>query len=361
MKLLALDRVVVWAALASMGCSAATVVAAQASPVATLAVQSRNAGASTSLEGVIQPVKQSMVSAQATGRIVSMQVKAGDRVRAGQLLATIDDRDAVAGVQRSQAQINQADAEMRNAKANFERTKDLQSKGFVSKAALDTAEMQLKSATAAREQATAVAAQTGLAQGFTRVTSPMDGWILQTLAEAGDLAVPGKPLLHVYAPQPLRAVVQVPGSKVQSTRTAAQTQVIADDTSGAALAMTPVSRTIVPAADPVTQTTEWRLELSAKDSANLVPGQPVRVQFGLAQADTKASLTVPANSIVRRGELTAVYVVAGQRFSLRAVRLGNTNGAEGVEVVSGLRSGEVIARDGIAAGLANATPAPAAQ
>jgi hypothetical protein len=85
------------------------------------------------------------------------------------------------------------------------------------------------------------------------------------------------------------------------------------------------------------------------------------VQFGLAQADSKASLTVPASAIVRRGELTAVYVVAGQRFSLRAVRLGNLTGNESVEVVAGLAAGEVVARDGIAAGLANAIPAKAAQ
>ena len=72
-------------------------------------------------------------------------------MRAGQLLATIDDRETQTGVQRSQAQVAQADAELRNAQANAERTRELQAKGFVSKAALDTAEPQFKAAQAGRD------------------------------------------------------------------------------------------------------------------------------------------------------------------------------------------------------------------
>ena len=55
-----------------------------------------------------------------------------------------------------------------------------------------------------------------LAQSFAKVTAPFDGWVQQTLADTGDLAVPGKPLAVVYAPQPLRAVVQVPASRSEA-------------------------------------------------------------------------------------------------------------------------------------------------
>ena len=102
--------------------------------------------------------------------------------------------------ERSQAQVAQAQAELRNAQAQFDRTRDLQSKGFVSAAALDTADSQLKSAKAGRDQASAGAKQSALAQGFTRVSAPFDGWVLQTQAEAGDLAVPGKPLVDAFTP-----------------------------------------------------------------------------------------------------------------------------------------------------------------
>jgi hypothetical protein len=214
---------------------------------------------------------------------------------------------------------------------------------------------------AARDQALAGARQTAVAQGFTRVTAPFDGWILQTFAEAGDLALPGKPLLTVYAPQPLRAVVQVPTSRALAVRTATQTAIHTGDSQSGMTTIVPVSKVAVPSADPVSQTTEWRLELAPQDATNLIPGQQVQVQFSQAQAGSATKLVLPTQSIVRRGELTAVYVVSGNLFALRAVRLGANQGVDGVEVVSGVVSGDVVALDPIRAGFANATPAKAAK
>lgn len=346
--------------------------AAQSVVVPTITVQTSQTVAAYELDGLIEPVTQSTISAQASGRITAMKAKAGDPVRKGQLLVTIDDQEASVGMQRSQAKINQADAELRNAQAQWERTKDLQSKGFVSKAALDVAHAQLQSAQAQREQASAAGRQSGLAQGFTKMLAPFDGYVLQTLAEAGDLAVPGKPLLTLYAPLPLRVVVQVPASRAQLARTATAVQVQLTPDAGANSAwITPTAKTMVPSSDPVSQTSEWRLDLSAASSANLLPGQQTRVRFTLAQTSTgantsttpganaNAALRVPEAAIVRRGELTAVYVVAGNTFALRAVRTGNST-AQGVEVLAGLRAGERVALDPIRAGMANAVPAPAA-
>jgi RND family efflux transporter MFP subunit len=305
------------------------------------------------LDGVIQPVKQSTVSAQAAGRIVMLAVKAGDRVRAGQLLATIDDREALVGVQRSQAQVAQSDAELRNAQANLERTRELQTKGFVSKAALDTAEVQFKSAQAGRDQAGAGARQSALSQGFTRVTSPYDGWVLQTHVDAGDLAVPGKPLMTVYAPLPLRAVVQVPATRAEMARAAGQVEVQLQNSQGKTQWVSPVSRSALPSADPVSQTIEWRLELSTQAAQQLVPGQQTRVRFVGGQAQR---MLLPASAVLQRGELTAVYVAGDKGFSLKAIRLGADHGAEGIEVLAGLVAGDRVALDPVRAGLAGAKP-----
>lgn len=326
--------------------------------VPTASVQSSAATSAYVLDGVIQAVQQSTVAAQASGRIVAFTVKAGDKVRRGQVLATIDDREAQVGVQHAQAQINQADAELRNAQAQVDRTRDLQSKGFVSKAALDSADTQYQSAKAQREQAAASARQSGLAQGYTRVTAPLDGWVLQTFAQAGDLAVPGTPLLVVYAPQPLRAVVQVPASRGQSVRQSSQTTVLVDTGQGTLQSISPVNRLEVPSSDPVSQTTEWRMDLPAKDAAALLPGQQVRVRFvGAESANASTRLLVPTAAIVQRGELSAVYVATASGFALRAVRLGRDRGAEGVEVLAGLRAGDVVATDPVRAAQTHAAPA----
>lgn len=304
-------------------------------------------------DGVVEPVRQSTVSAQASGRIASLAVKAGDRVRSGQVLAIVDDRDAATGVDRSRAQVAQADAELRNAQLNQERTRDLQAKGFVSKAALDAAETQFKAAQAGRDQAGAGARQSALAQGFTRVTAPFDGWVLQTLAEAGDLAVPGKPILTVYAPLPLRVVVQVPASRAEAARAASRVEVQIPAAQGAQW-ITPVARLVMPAADPVSQTLEWRLELPAAVASAVVPGQQVRVRFA---AGPVQRMLVPGSAVLRRGELTAVYVASGSTFALKAVRLGSNHGEAGVEILAGLIAGDRVATDPVRAGLAGARPA----
>ena len=338
--------------------AAALPMPASAQGVPTVAVQSTASAASYVLDGVIQAARQSTVAAQASGRIASFTVKAGDKVRAGQVLASIDDREAQVGVQRAQAQITQADAELRNAKTHMERTRDLQLQGFVSKAAFDTANTQYQSAQALREQAEAGARQTAIAQGFTRVTAPMDGWVLQTFAQAGDVAAPGTPLLVVYAPQPLRAVVQVPASRSQAVRQAKQTAVlVSSGAAGASQSITPLNRLEVPSSDPVSQTTEWRMDLPAKESASLLPGQQVRVGFAVEGGTSVARLLVPASAVVRRNELTAVYVAANQHFTLRSVRLGADLGSQGVEVLSGLRAGELVATDTLRASQADAAPA----
>ncbi len=322
--------------------------------VPTVQIGARAVSTGYEIDGVIEPVRQSTIAAQASGRVVKLLVKMGDQVRAGQLLATIDDSETAVGVQRSAAQLSQAEAELRNAKAHYERTRELRAQGFVSQAALDMAETQYKAAQAGQSQATAGARASALNQGYTRVTAPYDGWVLQTHVEAGDLAVPGKPVVTVYAPQPLRAVVQVPASQADAARKAREVQVQLGDSTSARWVQ-PARRSTMPAADPVSQTVVWRLDLAAQDALNLIPGQQVRVRFAGSQAQRTV---VPAQAVLRRGELTAVYVATERGFVLRAVRLGADHGAEGVEIVAGLVAGERVALDPVRAGLAGAVAAP---
>ena len=333
---------------------------AGAPQVPVVVVGAQAVGAGLALDGSLQAVRQSVLSAQASGRIASLSVKAGDRVKAGQVLAVIDDRATQAGVAQAQAGFAEADANLANAKAHFDRTRDLRAQGFVAQAALDTAQAQLKAAQAGVAAARAGQTQAGVAQGFTRLTAPYDGWVLATHAEAGGLAMPGAPVLTVYAPQPIRAVVHVPAS--QQTL-AQQAQRIEVQLPGTDRWVRPAAQTSLPAADPVSQTVEWRLDLSAADGAGQVPGRQVRVRFvgGTAQPDSQR-LLVPDAALLRRGELTGVYVVTSKGegqpagFALRAVRTGASHGNAGVEVLAGLKAGDRVALDPVRAGLSGAAP-----
>jgi RND family efflux transporter MFP subunit len=322
----------------------------QSPKVVVVAVQFQPVGQVLEWDGVVQPVKQSTISAQTSGRIVGLSVKAGDAVRAGQVLATIDDRETQSSVLRSQAQVAQAQADLHNAQASFNRTRDLRHQGFISAAALDTAQAQLQSAKAGHDQASAGAKQSSLQQGFTRVTAPFDALVLQTQSEAGDLAVPGKPLLTLYAPKPLRVVVQVPVSRAQQMLPDSVVELEMPAVKGVHSWICPTSRTLVPSADSVSQTIEWRLDLPTS-AQTLLPGQQVRVRF---EAAPMQRMVIPQQAVLQRGELTAVYVAAAQGFVLKAVRLGVEH-AQGVEVLAGLSPSDRVAIEPIKAGLTSAS------
>ncbi|MBI2732782.1 MAG: biotin/lipoyl-binding protein [Aquabacterium sp.] len=110
--------------------------------VPTIQVQAQSQAAVMEWDGVIQAVRQTTVAAQVPGNITALLVKAGDSVKAGQALARIDDRDTQAALTRSQADVAQADAQLTNARQQWERSQALHAQGFISAAALDSAQAQ---------------------------------------------------------------------------------------------------------------------------------------------------------------------------------------------------------------------------
>ena len=299
------------------------------------------------IDGVVEAVMQSTLSSQIAGRVLSLNVKAGDRVKAGQVLATIDDRETQTGVLRSQAQLQQSDAELRQLQIALKRTQDLKAQGFVSAAALDLAEAQYKAAQAGRDSAGATTQQAKVAQSYSKITAPYDAWVLETSAQAGDLALPGKPLMTVYAPQPLRVVMQWPASEKNSLPKLQDIQIqMGTET------VKPVAMQVMPNADGVSQTIGIKLDLPRTGVAlQAAPGMQVRVRTaGISQAKG----LVPASAILRRGEITAVYVAQGNGFAMKLVRLGADHGSAGVEIWAGLKEGELIAVDAIQAGMKGA-------
>lgn len=335
---------------------ASLAVPAQAAPagpaVPTVAVGSASAGSLLDLDAVLQPVRQATLTAQVGGNVTRLAVQAGDKVKRGQALLQLDDREARAGLLRGDAGVAQAEAELANVRTTLARQRDLLKNGFISQAAVDTAETQWRAAQAGLQQAQAARTQAALSQGFAQPAAPFDAVVLATHVETGDLALPGRALVTVYEPGRLRAVVQVPASRATLAAGATQVQVLLPD--GRSIA--PVDTELLPSADPVSQTVEWRLELPA-GAAGARPGQTVRVQArGAAPATPGTRATLPAAALLRRGELTAVYVAQAQGFVLRAVRVGPALGGQ-VEVLAGVAAGERVALDPVRAGLAGAVPA----
>jgi len=322
--------------------------AAPAGPaVKVIAAGQKSVANYSDIDGVVEAVMQSTLSSQIPGRLLSLSVKAGDRVKAGQVLATIDDRETQTGVLRSQAQMQQSDAELRQLQIALKRTQELKTQGFVSTAALDLAEAQYKAAQAGRDSAGAATAQAKVTQSFSKITAPYDAWVLETSVQAGDLAMPGKPLMTVYAPQPLRVVVQWPASQKSVLPKLNDIQI-----QSGAETIKPVAMQIMPNADGISQTIGIKLDLPRTGAAvNASPGQQVQVRIaGAAQARG----LVPKSAILRRGEITAVYVAQENGFAMKLVRLGADHGSAGVEIWAGLKDGDLIAVDAVQAGMRGA-------
>jgi RND family efflux transporter MFP subunit len=318
--------------------------------------------AAMSLDGTLQPVKQSTLAAQVGGRVVALLVKAGDTLRSGQPLLRLDPREPQAGEARADAAVAQAQAALTAAQQNVDRTRELRSQNFISQAALDLALTQLAGAQAGLAQAAAERHQAALVSGYAEVAAPFAGVVLATHVEVGDLAVAGRALITLYEPGTLRAVVQVPVSRAAFAQAARELSVELPD----GRLVKPAERQVLPSTDPVSQTVEWRLPLSLADSASARPGQSVRVRFSApaapqplkAAGEPRTAISAPVSAILRRGELTAVYVLDRGQFALRPVRTGAALG-DRVEILAGVQEGQVIAVDAVRAGLQGARPAAA--
>ena len=132
-----------WLASMWLGCAAA-----MAAPVPTVTVGSTPAGAGFELDGTVEALRQATVAAQVAGNVTQLAVKAGDKVRAGQLLARIDARNTSAGLLQSDAAVAQAEAQLQNARLNAQRQRELRQQGFVSQSVVDQADTSLKAAQA---------------------------------------------------------------------------------------------------------------------------------------------------------------------------------------------------------------------
>ncbi len=324
---------------------------AAGTPLATapVAVQSASAQSAGAFDGVVEAVRQTVVAAQVAGAVTALEVKAGDSVKAGQLLARIDARVAEQTASASDAQLLSAQAQLDVASKDYERQQQLFKKEYISQAALDRAESQFK---AAQAQAAALRAQAGATRsqsGLHVVRAPYAGVVAEVPVTLGDMALPGRPLVTLYEPGALRVTAAVPQTAVAEPLVGAKVELpgLPADRRW----VVPAQSQVLPTVDAGTHTVQLRLALPT-GLAGVAPGMFARVWLPAA-AGAGGRLAVPAAAIVRRAEMTGVYVVDAKGAAvLRQVRLGRNDGAN-VEVLSGVSAGERVALDPLAAARAN--------
>ena len=318
------------------------------SPVPTVQLKPHALAQTYAAEATIEAVRQATVAAQVQGRVLETRVDAGARVRQGDVLMRIDTREADQAVAAAGANVAAARARMEDARLALERARSLKARNFVSASAVDQAQAAFDTAAAQHKAAEAGRAQVDTTRGFATVTAPLSGVVAQRLAEVGEMAQPGRPLLIIHEPGGLRAVADVPQSRLADLGKPGLRARIEFPESGRWFDGGAI--TVLPSADPRTHTARVRVNLPA-EAAGVVPGMAARVHF-LTGGDAPSGVAVPAAAVLRRGEVTGVYVADGKGgFSLRQVRVGSVLADGSVEVLAGLAGGETIALDPVRAGL----------
>ena len=309
------------------------------------------------LSGTVEADRTAAVSSRVMASVTSVLVKAGDPVKAGQLLLEIDPQTARGQEAQAKGALSQAKAGLALAERNYERYKALQKSGSASDLELDMARMQYEQAKGAVEQGGgAVEAASSVARE-SRVVAPFEGRVSARLAEAGDLAAPGRPLIVVESGEGRRLTVAVPESVVAASGlSAGKVLPIRIDSLPGRTDLTGKVVEMSPGADPASHTFTVKLEISGARVASGLTGRTY------VDSGKRKAVLVPAGAILSQGGLQLVVVrdSAGKSRS-RAVTAASSDAGDGRrEVLSGLSGGEEVLV-GLASAPADGSPVEAAE
>jgi RND family efflux transporter MFP subunit len=295
------------------------------------------------LDGVAEAISRSTVSAQTAGRVIEVNFDVDDYVREGELIFRIDDSQQQAAVRQAEANLRVAAAQRQDAEQEFRRIEGVFAKQAVSKAEMDRASAALKQARAAEQAAEAALEQARQELEYTKVRAPYNGIVTERLVEVGETVQPGTRLMSGLSLDSMRISVDVPQNLVESIRNEGKAQA---EVNGRWIAAEDV--TVFPVADPRSDTFEVRLRLP-DGVEGIFPGMYVKVGFVVG---SEPALVIPVTAVVLRSEVVAVYVVddAGT-VHFRHIRPGSPAGPDHVEVLSGLKEGEQVATNPVAAGI----------
>ena len=329
------------AAAASLAVGEAPPVAAAApAPLATYTVGGDGAQGERLFDGLVEAVRSATLVAQTAGRVAEVLRDADDPVKSGEVILRLAGIEQRARLAQAEQALAEAGARATDARAEYTRMASVYEQKLVAKSAFDRAVADRDAAEARLSAARAGVSAAREEAGYTELRAPYAGVVTRRFVEPGEAVQPGQPLAEVVAPEALRVSIEVPQSVAEALRKGPRATVHAGTQR-----ITGERVTVFPAATSGSNTVRVRVDLP-RQTAGLYPGMFAKVGFGLAGP---AGLSVPAASIVRRSEMSAVYVVdTANQPRLRQVRLGRQQGSD-YEVLAGLSAGERVALDPVRA------------
>jgi RND family efflux transporter MFP subunit len=316
------------------------------------AVEEFPLGETHSLVGSVESSDRSLLAARIDGRVLSIKVRAGERVKANQLLLEIADnlagsrlREAQSAVGEARQGLAAAEARLALAEQTWHRFRRLFDNRAVTPQEMDRVDAERELARRGRDGAVSSLgrAEAGLAAartaaGYNAVRAPFASRVARKLVDEGVTVMPGTPLVEldraglrqVRAAVPEKFLGRLKVGDLVSVEVPALEQ-----TFGARIAE------MQPAADPASRT--FLIKAVPEPPVDLEPGLFARVRL---VSEPRPALLIPASAVAERGQLTGVFVLEGERLRWRLVRTGRQVG-ERIEILAGLHPGEQIVIDGI--------------
>ncbi|MGE0392846.1 MAG: efflux RND transporter periplasmic adaptor subunit [Vicinamibacterales bacterium] len=352
------------AGVVAAGCGdgghAAAPAAGAAAPVVvrTAVVAEQSVAGLTELGGTVAARTSAAVAARVVAQVREVRVRAGDRVQAGQVLVVLDGADlaagsrsasaaagaAVEGVQAAEAERRAAEAALTLARSSHGRVQALEGRKSATRqeldeavAALAAAESRLQAADARVAQAKQGAQAAGAAAeaalvvtGFATLTAPFAGVVTERLVEPGVLAMPGVPLVRLDGGNGFRVHVRVDEARVAALAPGTSVDVVVDHVAPA----TPLPGRVEEVARAVdVDARAFLVKVGVPAAAGLTSGQFARVRVPGA---SQPALVLPEGALVRRGQVTSVFVVENGVARVRLVE------ARGNVVAAGLAAGDRV-------------------
>ena len=339
---------------------------ARRAPEVTVVSARSSAGPSQSAvlnaSGYVTPQRRATVSAKTTGKIKEVLIDEGMHVKSGQVLARLDDVDAVATLRAAEAEravatasLKDIEVRLENARRTLERNRDLRANELVSQQALDDAE----TAVASLEAQLVVARETvGAAERSVDITrqnvencvirAPFEGIIVSKDAQPGEMVSPISAgggftrtgIATVVDMNSLEVEVDVNESYIARVTQGQRVETVLDAYPDWRIPSK--VRTVIPTADRQKATVKVRITFDKLDP-RILPDMGVKVSFleGAPDSSTAAIMLVPKDAIRRDGEQSYVFVVKDGRVERRAVRTLGERGTD-VAVIAGLRQGDLV-------------------
>ena len=298
------------------------------------------------------------VAPRTAGRLLSVSVQMGDAVRRGQVIAKVEDREIVEQVRAAEASqevanatIRQREADLNVSQLNFDRSKNLFSRGLLAKQALDDAESRYLASVAQLDLSKAQLSQNDarlqelrINLQNTTVSSPVDGFVGKRNVDPGAMVNTNTAIASVVDISRLKLVVNVVEKDLRMV-TAGDTGIVEVDAYPGEKFNGRIAR-VAPVLDPATRTASIEIEVPNGDK-RLKPGMYARIS--LTVEERKNALVAPKNAVIDFENKRGVWMPNDEkRATFVPVTLG-IEGPERIEILSGLNEGDRFVTTGAGA------------